>query len=65
MKKSLVARGKGHQSWITHVSFDPYLVDANGHTVPNLYRFGSVAEDGLLMLWDYHAEPLDAEAEVY
>lgn len=56
VRRKVVARGQAHGSWITQVAFDPYYVDRTGHTRPNMYRFGSVAEDGLFMLWDFVAD---------
>lgn len=43
----IVARCQGHQSWITDVCFDPWRCDERN------YRFGSVGEDGRLLLWDF------------
>ncbi|KAH7319762.1 WD40-repeat-containing domain protein [Stachybotrys elegans] len=44
---ALVARCQGHQSWVSSVAFDPWRCDDRN------YRFGSVAEDGRLCLWDF------------
>lgn len=44
---SLAARCQGHQSWVTAVAFDPWRCDERS------YRFGSVAEDCRLCLWDF------------
>ena len=44
---TLVARCAGHQSWVTAVRFDPWRGDERS------YRFGSVGEDGRLLLWDF------------
>jgi len=44
------ARGEGHQSWVSAVSFDNYYKGD-----PNIYRFGSVGEDGKLCIWEYNA----------
>ncbi|EGX54316.1 hypothetical protein TWF173_006237 [Orbilia oligospora] len=45
--RRIVARCSGHHSWVTSVSFDPWRCDAR------TYRFGSVGEDGRLLLWDF------------
>ncbi|KAF2857213.1 WD40 repeat-like protein [Piedraia hortae CBS 480.64] len=45
--RTLVARCVGHDSWVTHVQFDPWRCDERG------YRFGSVGEDCQLLLWDF------------
>ncbi|KAI6432927.1 hypothetical protein MCOR21_003076 [Pyricularia oryzae] len=44
----LVARCQGHKSWVTSVAFDPWRCDDKN------YRFGSVAEDCRLCLWDFN-----------
>jgi len=44
---ALVARCQGHNSFVTTVAFDPWRCDDRN------YRFGSVAEDGRLLLWDF------------
>jgi WD40 repeat protein len=44
---TLVARCQGHDSWVTSVAFDPWRCDDKN------YRFGSVGEDGKLLLWDF------------
>jgi len=44
---ALVARCQGHTSWVTDVKFDPWRCDERD------YRFGSVGEDGRLLLWDF------------
>ena len=46
-EQDLLARAQSHQSWIMDVAFDTYESDANN------YRFGSVGQDGLLLLWDF------------
>ncbi|XP_071962860.1 WD repeat-containing protein 20-like isoform X1 [Antedon mediterranea] len=92
--KRVVARGKGHKSWVTNVCFDPFTseilnhhedfmgseddftsprdqrspatrrertfsnqsrnsIQSNGGIVPVLYRFGSVAQDTQLCLWEF------------
>ncbi|KAK6538851.1 hypothetical protein TWF694_010414 [Orbilia ellipsospora] len=45
--RRIVARCSGHHSWVTSVAFDPWRCD------PRTYRFGSVGEDGRLLLWDF------------
>lgn len=45
--RCLVARGVGHQSWVTDVKFDPWRCDERN------YRFGSVGDDCRLLLWDF------------
>ncbi|KAF3917847.1 hypothetical protein ABW20_dc0106026 [Dactylellina cionopaga] len=45
--RRIVARCSGHHSWVTNVAFDPWRCDAR------TYRFGSVGEDGRLLLWDF------------
>lgn len=47
-ERSLIARCRGHQSWVTSVAFDPWRCDERN------YRFGSVGEDGRLCLWDFN-----------
>ncbi|KAB8293802.1 hypothetical protein EYC80_009285 [Monilinia laxa] len=44
---AIIARCTGHTSWVTDVSFDPWRCDDRN------YRFGSVGEDGKLLLWDF------------
>lgn len=46
-ERTLVARGAGHTSWLSSVAFDPWRCDET------TYRFGSVGEDGCLLLWDF------------
>ncbi|TKA73749.1 hypothetical protein B0A55_05449 [Friedmanniomyces simplex] len=45
--QALVARCVGHHSWVTDIKFDPWRCDERN------YRFGSVGEDGRLLLWDF------------
>lgn len=61
----VVARGEGHQSWVSSVAFD------NSYNVNSVYRypiwiyrwfdfasrFGSVGQDGRLLLWEYDSNP--------
>ncbi|CAD6449317.1 283266b4-bbac-4ae6-b9bb-bf0865ba98e9 [Sclerotinia trifoliorum] len=44
---AIIARCIGHTSWVTDVAFDPWRCDDRN------YRFGSVGEDGKLLLWDF------------
>lgn len=41
-----VCRGEGHRSWVSVVDFDRWRCDSTG------YRFGSVGQDGQLILWE-------------
>jgi hypothetical protein len=43
----LVARCRGHNSFVTAVQFDPWRCDERN------YRIGSVGEDCRLLLWDF------------
>ncbi|EPS41467.1 hypothetical protein H072_4617 [Dactylellina haptotyla CBS 200.50] len=45
--RRIVARCSGHHSWVTNLAFDPWRCDAR------TYRFGSVGDDGRLLLWDF------------
>ena len=47
--RALVARCAGHRAWVAAVAFDPWRCDDAGN-----YRFGSVGEDGRLLLWDFN-----------
>jgi len=47
---TLAVRGKGHHSWVSSVAFDPWRCQ------DGTYRFGSVGQDGRLILWDYSWE---------
>lgn len=42
-----MARGAGHQSWVRDVAFDEW------RCTTRRYRFGSVGDDGRLLLWDF------------
>ncbi|KAI9593004.1 catabolite repression protein creC, partial [Syncephalis fuscata] len=48
----IVARCQGHQSWVTDVAFDNWKCDEDQ------YRFGSVGEDGQILLWDFSVQTL-------
>ncbi|PWN26030.1 WD40 repeat-like protein [Jaminaea rosea] len=50
----LVARCVGHSSWVRDVAFDPYRWREGDRT----YRFGSVGEDGKVLLWDFSGASL-------
>ncbi|KAJ3411775.1 hypothetical protein HDV05_001733 [Chytridiales sp. JEL 0842] len=43
----IVARCQGHSSWVTSLAFDAY------NCTERSYRFGSVAEDAKLCMWDF------------
>lgn len=49
-----VARCVGHTSWVKNVAFDPYRWKEGDRT----YRFGSVGEDGKVLLWDFSSASL-------
>ena len=51
-ERELVARFQGHGSWINSVAFDPWRCDGRN------YRFGSVADDRRILLWDFNASML-------
>ena len=46
VERRLVGRGVGHHSWVTGLAFDPYI------STDRAYRFGSVGDDGRLLLWE-------------
>lgn len=49
----VVARCQGHTGFVTCIAFDPTMrSEGRG------YRFGSVGEDGKLLLWDFSAAAL-------
>ncbi|KAF7980173.1 hypothetical protein HWV62_39647 [Athelia sp. TMB] len=48
----VVARAQGHSSFVVGAAFDPQRCD--GRT----YRFGSVGDDGKLILWDFSSGAL-------
>lgn len=48
----VVARCQGHSSFVTCIAFDRKMSNTRG------YRFGSVAEDGKLLFWDFNAASL-------
>jgi len=45
-ERRLVGRGVGHHSWVTGLAFDPVV------STDRAYRFGSVGDDGRLLLWE-------------
>ncbi|BEI92532.1 uncharacterized protein CcaverHIS019_0501600 [Cutaneotrichosporon cavernicola] len=49
----LVARCQGHTGYVTCIAFDPTMRSSGRG-----YRFGSVGEDGKLLLWDFSAAAL-------
>ncbi|KAG4305489.1 hypothetical protein PORY_001045 [Pneumocystis oryctolagi] len=51
--KTIIARCKGHHSWVTGVAFDPWKCN-EGH-----YRFGSIGADCQLLLWDFNINTLN------
>ncbi|KAF2670336.1 WD40 repeat-like protein [Microthyrium microscopicum] len=51
-EKELVARFQGHRGWVNCIAFDPWRCDGRN------YRFGSVADDRRLLLWDFNASML-------
>lgn len=50
----LLSRCRGHSSFVTGVSFDPWRWRVEDRT----YRFVSVGEDGRVFLWDFSAAAL-------
>lgn len=53
-RRTLIARGHGHRSWVRQVAFDPWNCD----TKFSSYRLGSVGDDGDLLLWDFSSKTL-------
>ncbi|KAI8984769.1 WD40-repeat-containing domain protein [Mycotypha africana] len=51
-ENKIIARCRGHRSWVTGVAFDPLQCDDKN------YRFGSVGEDCKLLLWDFSMNAL-------
>lgn len=51
-RRTIIARGYGHQSWVRKVAFDNWNCD--GFT----YRVGSVGDDGNFILWDFAPKQL-------
>jgi len=47
-ERRIIARCPGHNSWVTHVAFDPWRCDERN------YRFGTVGDDCRLLLWDFN-----------
>lgn len=45
-ERRLVGRGVGHHSWVSGLAFDPFI------STDRAYRFGSVGDDGRLLLWE-------------
>lgn len=52
-ERDIVARGQGHNSWVSAVAFDAYF---KGDDM--CYRIGSVGQDARLCLWDFSAAAL-------
>lgn len=50
----VLARCQGHSSFVTSIAFDPWRWKPSDRT----YRFGSVGEDGKLVLWDFSSATL-------
>lgn len=61
-RRTVVARGSGHHSWVRKVAFDPWNCDLAGTSAADgdegvagaTYRVGSVGDEGQLILWDFH-----------
>jgi catabolite repression protein CreC len=51
-ERRIVGRGEGHHSWVTGLAFDPFI------STDRAYRFGSVGDDGRLLLWELSAGTL-------
>ena len=51
-ERTLVGRGVGHHSWVTGLAFDPVI------STDRAYRFGSVGDDGRLLLWELSSSTL-------
>ncbi|KAL7748329.1 hypothetical protein RI367_006289 [Sorochytrium milnesiophthora] len=49
-ERKIVARCRGHSSWVTAVAFDKFRCDDRN------YRFGSVGQDGRLIFWDLNVK---------
>ena len=56
--RALVARCAGHKSWVSCVAFDKQRSDET------TYRFGSVGEDGRILLWDFSVGMLNQPRKV-
>eukprot|EP01130_Rhizamoeba_saxonica_P006066 TRINITY_DN2404_c0_g1_i2.p1 TRINITY_DN2404_c0_g1~~TRINITY_DN2404_c0_g1_i2.p1 ORF type:complete len:301 (-),score=52.76 TRINITY_DN2404_c0_g1_i2:37-939(-) len=46
----ILARGEGHKSWVSSISFDP----VKSQISENLYRFATVGEDGYILFWEFN-----------
>lgn len=64
----ITARGEGHKSWVTMVTFDPYNskgIASNGRPLEEdnaelpVYRFGSVGQDAHIFFWDLCEDSLE------
>ena len=51
-ERRIVARCPGHTAFVSAVAFDPWRCNQKN------YRFGSVGEDGKLLLWDFNYNTL-------
>lgn len=59
VERRVVARGMGHKSWVSVVSFDSYFAGCTmGSAATKSYRFGSVGQDTQLCLWDLNDDLL-------
>ncbi|KAI9184093.1 hypothetical protein H9P43_003146 [Blastocladiella emersonii ATCC 22665] len=45
--RRLLARLRGHTSWVSQIAFDAWRCDSQNH------RIGSVGQDGKLLFWDF------------
>jgi len=61
-EKHIIARCQGHNSWVTGVKFDPFVINTTPSStsalVETTYRFGSVGQDTQLLLWDFSVNNL-------
>ncbi|MBA0727204.1 hypothetical protein Golax_000218, partial [Gossypium laxum] len=61
--RKVVAWGEGHNSWVSGVAFDSYWSspnsDGTGETV--MYRFGSVGQDGIVVIYSTWNDYLDCK----
>uniref|UniRef100_UPI00129356F0 dystrophia myotonica WD repeat-containing protein n=1 Tax=Lonchura striata TaxID=40157 RepID=UPI00129356F0 len=56
----VVARGRGHKSWVNAVAFDPFAPPDGAREPPSVaYRFGSAGQDTQFCLWDLTEEVLE------
>ncbi|KAI3683496.1 hypothetical protein L1987_84001 [Smallanthus sonchifolius] len=59
-ERKVVAWGEGHNSWVSGVAFDSYWSPPTSEDESEnaVYRFGSVGQDTLLLLWDLAMDEL-------